>query len=85
MQRIAKLWHLLGIALIVMLAWPQFAAAQRLKPIPHATSVAPHVAAGGSAVGASSSEFRGARSGKKRHFEDSALAMDPAYEPTYVS
>jgi hypothetical protein len=38
MQRIAKLSHLPGIALIVMLGWPQFAAAQRLRPIPHPIS-----------------------------------------------
>ncbi len=42
MQRIARPFHLLGIVLIVMLALPQFAAAQRLKPIPHPIGVMTH-------------------------------------------
>ena len=42
MQRTARLLHLLGIVPIVMLAWPQLAAAQRLKPIPHPIGVLQH-------------------------------------------
>ena len=42
MQRIARPFHLLGIVLIVMLALPQFTAAQRLKPIPHPIGVMTH-------------------------------------------
>jgi hypothetical protein len=42
MQRIAWPFHLLGIGLIVMLASPQFTAAQRLRPIPHPIGVMTH-------------------------------------------
>jgi hypothetical protein len=42
MQRTVRLLHLLGIVPIVMLAWPQLAAAQRLKPIPHPIGVLQH-------------------------------------------
>ena len=45
MQRIAKSSPLLVVVFVFALALPQFAFAQRLKPIPHPTSVAPHVTA----------------------------------------
>jgi hypothetical protein len=56
MQRFAELSHLPGIALIFMLACPQFAAAQRLRPIPHPIGVTQHPAAEAQAQTQASSE-----------------------------
>ena len=82
MQRIARLSPLLVVVFVFALALPQFAFAQRLKPIPHPIGVMTHPTAEAQAQAAS----RGTRPGKERQFfKDAFLAMDSAYEPAEFS
>ena len=79
MQRIARSSPLLVVVFVFALGLPQFAFAQRLKPIPHPIGVMQHPAT--AAATQTAPEARAQVSRCRFHCVGVGLALDAAQEP----